>query len=62
VARDLGVTYWVLYFLIRSCKIPPPPKDEIGEYVWSPDDVARAREALKTVLKVGPRPKGVLRA
>jgi hypothetical protein len=45
-ARALGVSYAVLYGLLRDGKIDPPPRDSSGDYVWLPGDVERARSAL----------------
>jgi hypothetical protein len=42
----LNTTYHKLMGLIRCRKIPLPAKDCSGDYVWSPDDLARARQAL----------------
>jgi hypothetical protein len=46
VARLLGVPYWRLSSLIRWGRIEAPAKDSSGHYVWLPDDVERARQAL----------------
>jgi hypothetical protein len=56
-ARHLGVTYHRLIGLIRFSKIDPPQRDSSGDYVWSPADLKRAREALAARRR--PRPKGV---
>jgi hypothetical protein len=45
-ADALGVPYWLLHQLIRERRLPPPPKDSSGDYVWLPQDVERARAAL----------------
>jgi hypothetical protein len=45
-ARALGVPYYRLFELIRSGKLPPPPKDTSGDYVWSEQDIEAARRAL----------------
>jgi hypothetical protein len=46
-ARHLGVTYHRLIGLIRFDRISPiPQRDSSGDYVWTADDLARAREAL----------------
>jgi hypothetical protein len=46
VARLLGVPSWRLSSLIRWGRIEAPAKDSSGDYVWLPEDVARARQAL----------------
>ena len=55
-ARELGETYHRLMGLIRFNKIKPPERDSSGDYVWTDEDLARAREALQ----VGRRRKAVL--
>jgi hypothetical protein len=45
----LGVPWWQLQALIRGRKIVPAPnKNAAGFYAWTEEDIARAREALKT--------------
>jgi hypothetical protein len=46
-ARELGVTYHRLIGLLRFNKIPAPVRDSSGDYLWSPDDITRARQALQ---------------
>jgi DNA-binding transcriptional MerR regulator len=46
VADLLGITYHRLFELIRSNKIPSPQKDSSGDYVWTEQDIERARHAL----------------
>ncbi len=46
-AKRLKATYHQLIGLIRYGKIPAPRKDSSGDYVWSADDLDRARKALK---------------
>jgi DNA-binding transcriptional MerR regulator len=46
VADLLGITYHRLFELIRSNKITPPQKDSSGDYVWTEQDIERARQAL----------------
>ena len=49
VEEALGVPFWQLRGMIRNGKIAPAPERNIlGHYQWTPADVARAREALKT--------------
>jgi hypothetical protein len=45
-ARVLGVTYHQLIGLLRFNKIAPPARDSSGDYVWLPEDLERARQAL----------------
>jgi hypothetical protein len=33
--------------MIQCGRIPAPAKDGSGQYVWSADDLTRAREALR---------------
>jgi hypothetical protein len=47
VADSLGVSYYRLFELLRSKRLAPPRKDSSGDYVWTQDDVQRARLALK---------------
>jgi hypothetical protein len=53
VADLLGVPYWRLFDLLRTRKLTPPAKDSSGDYVWLPEDVERARAALRA--SRGPR-------
>jgi hypothetical protein len=46
-ARELGVPYYTLIGLLRSGRIPPPVKDSSGDYLWSTEDIERARQALR---------------
>jgi hypothetical protein len=34
--------------LIRFAKIDPPGRDTSGDYLWFPEDLERARQALAT--------------
>lgn len=52
-AAELGVPYWTLINLLRYHKIAPPGRDTSGDFVWTDEDMARAREALAT----GRRPR-----
>jgi hypothetical protein len=54
--RILGATLWQLVYLIRTNRLPPPPKIE-GRLVWGPEDLARARVALAGLKRCGPRPR-----
>jgi hypothetical protein len=51
-ADALGVGYWRLIGLLRSKRLPAPQKDSSGDYVWTPQDVERARQVL-AVRRVG---------
>jgi hypothetical protein len=42
----LGIPYYTLAALMRSRRLLPPSKDSSGDYVWTPDDIDRARAAL----------------
>lgn len=46
-AQAIPTTYLGLINLIRYGKIPRPPKDSSGDYVWSDEDLERARQAIK---------------
>jgi hypothetical protein len=46
VARLLNCPYGKLFYLIRTDRLQAPEKDSSGDYVWTPDDIARARAAL----------------
>jgi hypothetical protein len=45
-AREIGIAPSHLYSLIRSGKVPAPPKDSSGDYLWDQDALEAAREAL----------------
>ena len=45
--RALDTTYHRLIGLLRFNKLnPPPEKDSSGDYIWSQEDLERARKAL----------------
>ena len=46
VADLLGIGYYQLIGLLRSRRLTPPEKDTSGDYVWTEEDVERARQAL----------------
>jgi hypothetical protein len=46
-ARAAGMGYDRLMGLIRSGRLDPPVKDSSGDYVWTPADLERARQAGK---------------
>jgi hypothetical protein len=50
-ARTLSISYHQLINLIRAGHIVPPAKDSSGDYQWLPEDLARARAALKKSAK-----------
>jgi hypothetical protein len=45
-ARQLGTTYHRVMGLIRFGKIPTPERDSSGDYLWTAEDLERARQAL----------------
>jgi hypothetical protein len=45
-ARELGVAYWRLIGLLRYGKIDPPARDSSGDYIWTDEDLSRARRAF----------------
>jgi len=46
-AGELKTTYHRLYGLIRFGKIQTPETDSSGDYVWTDEDINRARQALR---------------
>ena len=54
-ADQLGVPPYRLTNMIRYRRIPMPAKDSSGDYIWLPEDLERARQALAA----GRRRKGV---
>jgi hypothetical protein len=42
----LGVGSWRLIGLLRSKRLAPPQKDSSGDYLWTNEDLERARQAL----------------
>ena len=46
VADHLGISYYALFELLRGRHLTPPEKDSSGDYVWTEEDVERARQAL----------------
>ena len=55
----LGVPWWILHALIRSRNIDTPRRNASNHYVWSPENLRQAREALKEYRprRPGRRPK-----
>jgi hypothetical protein len=45
-AHELGISYHRLISLLRSEKLSRPQKDSSGDYVWTEQDLAAARQAL----------------
>jgi hypothetical protein len=45
-AAELGENYTRIINLIRFQKMDPPEKDSSGDYVWTEQDLERARAAL----------------
>jgi hypothetical protein len=48
VARQLRRAPYYLISLIRGGRMPAPPRDSSGRYVWRPGDVEAARRAMGT--------------
>ena len=46
-AEVLGITLPRMYQLIRFKTIPRPQMDSSGDYVWTEQDIAAAREILE---------------
>jgi hypothetical protein len=46
-AREVGTTYVGLFNLIRHGKIAAPEKDSSGDYIWTEQNLAAARQALE---------------
>jgi hypothetical protein len=46
VADALGISYSRLINFLRTRRLNPPQKDTSGDYVWTPEDVERARQVL----------------
>lgn len=46
-ARQLGLSYRSLWCLIQSGQLQAPEKDSSGDYVWSGEDLDRARKILE---------------
>ena len=60
--RELATTYHRLIGLIRFGKIDPiPGRDSSGDYLWSDEDMQRARQAL-AALDAARKPRKVVRA
>jgi hypothetical protein len=47
-AAELGERYYTLLNLVRYQKVPAPAKDSSGDFIWSDEDLERARIALRT--------------
>jgi hypothetical protein len=47
-ARELGMTVTRLRSMIQNEKIEPPAKDTSGDFVWTAQDLERARQAALT--------------
>lgn len=45
-AKELGISFYRLHGLLRADKITPPQKDSSGDYIWTDEDLERARRAL----------------
>jgi hypothetical protein len=49
VVRQLETTLHKIIGLLRYNKITPPAKDSSGDYCWTPQDIAAARQALRDI-------------
>jgi DNA-binding transcriptional MerR regulator len=47
-ARQLGCKYHQLIYAINTGRLTPPSKDSSGDYIWTIDDIERAKTALRT--------------
>jgi hypothetical protein len=54
-AAVLGEPARVLSELIRHGRIPRPARDDSGDYIWTEEDIERARIALAARRKRKPR-------
>jgi hypothetical protein len=45
-AKELGVPYYRLFFLLRTGQIDRPAEDSSGHLIWSDADVEAARKVL----------------
>lgn len=45
-AKELGISFYRLRYLVTAGKIPAPATDEYGKYAWTDADLERARAAL----------------
>jgi hypothetical protein len=45
-AKELGISYYRLFGLLRAAKLPAPAKDTSGDYIWSDHDLEAARQIL----------------
>ena len=48
-AREAGISYACLISLIRSGRLTPPARDESGDFIWTPEDIERARQLRGTM-------------
>jgi hypothetical protein len=46
--RILGVPYDTVMNAIRRGRLEPPQKDSSNDYIWTQEDIDRAREFLKS--------------
>jgi predicted site-specific integrase-resolvase len=46
VCELLGVRYTYLANWLRDGRLTPPAKDSSGDFIWTPEDIERARAAL----------------
>jgi hypothetical protein len=45
-AKTLGISYWNLHNMLRAGQVTRPQKDESGDYIWTPEDLERARQEI----------------
>jgi hypothetical protein len=45
-AQELGVRAWTLIYLIKTAKIPMPPRNSALDFVWGKTAIQRARKVL----------------
>jgi hypothetical protein len=62
VAKMLGVTYVVLFNMLRYGHMDPPLKDSSGHLVWGEQDIERAREVLARRRRRASQKEGALSA
>jgi hypothetical protein len=46
-AGIVGTSYHNLFAMIRCRKIPRPAKNSSGDYLWTSEDIERARQAMR---------------
>jgi hypothetical protein len=46
LVKSEKVSYWKILGMIRTARLPPPPRDRHGNYCWRSCDVAALRKLL----------------